>query len=208
MELEIKHTGRFVFLLMLLFAVVFSCSNPSEKSTMEQEIAVEAIDHSNHSDSTVESSATVSNPLEEDKHKTDFPVKPQYETKPTASKPTKPSSSSEEIDFSKLKGSGPFDESNVDWSVGSGHASSESTRTRLNNVNLEHLYIQETGKIRLRLEVDASGNVLRGTHVINKTNIEDTELIQNVIAAVIDQVKYKKTLDGKITFEYFTVYVK
>jgi hypothetical protein len=159
---------------------------------------------------SIDTTTTIPNPPKEDERKNALADKPQYDPKPTYSTSNSSASNSGQLDFSELHGhgSGLFDESHPDWDTGTGQAAPESKRTRLNGVNLEHLDIEETGKIFLRLEVDASGNVIRGNCVMSETSINDTEFILKVIDAAIDQVKYKKTQDGKITYEYFTVYVK
>jgi hypothetical protein len=222
MEWKIKYTGRYHYLhlfnrLSLLFScfLLFASSCSNQKTNDEIETNFSTIDEIltdtlTSNITTIDTITTIPNPQEEIESITNVPDKPQNTTNPTITKPTSASSSSEQINFSELRssGSGIFDASHPDWGTGTGQASPESTRTRLNGVNLEHLDIVETGKIFLRLEVDASGNVLRGNCVMNETTINDTEFILKVIDAAIDQVKYKKTQDGKTTFEYFTIYVK
>jgi hypothetical protein len=201
---------HFLLLLLSLFLVVFSCSQVYEENSTKEDVNAESLEDIINSEIIASSSDTLPNPPVKDERNNTLADKPQNTPKPTSITSNSSTSNSAHPYFSGLGGSGAglSDESNDDWSTGTGHAPLESTRTRLNGVNLEHLDIEETGKIFLRLEVDASGNVLRGNCVMSETTINDTEFILKVIDAVIDQVKYKKMLDGKTTFELYTVYLK
>jgi hypothetical protein len=201
---------RFSPIIMSMLLALFSCSQIPEKNSIEEEISTETTDDIDNSDSTASPSDTIINANKQDKRNNALLDQPQNTPKPTPNASSSSTSNSANLDFSELRGSGSgrFDASHPDWDTGTGSGTTNNSRTRLNNVNLDHISTEESGKIVLRLVVDASGKILSGTHVINKTQIEDHEIIQKVINAVVEQVQYAKTINGETTFELYTIYLK
>ncbi len=197
-------------IIISMLLALFSCSQVPEKNSIEEEISAETTDDIDNSDSTASPSDTIINANKQDKRNNALLDQPQNTPKPTPNASSSSTSNSANLDFSELRGSGSgrFDASHPDWDTGTGSGTPNNSRTRLNNVNLDHISTEDWGKIVLRLEVDATGKVLSGTHVINKTQIEDRELIQKVINAVIEQVRYAKTTNGETTFELYTIYLR
>lgn len=99
------------------------------------------------------------------------------------------------------KGSGM---ENSDSRFGSGGGPGTGGRTRLNNVSIDHIDCEQDATIYFKLTIDANGDVLSAS-VPPKTTTTDQKLINQVKAAVIQQVKFSKSPGAAPTHIYYTV---
>jgi len=99
------------------------------------------------------------------------------------------------------KGSGM---ENSDIRFGSGGGSGTGGRTRLNNVSIDHIECEQDATIYFKLTIDANGDVISAI-VTSKTTTTDQKLINQVKAAVIQQVKFSKSPGSEPTLMFYTV---
>ena len=93
-------------------------------------------------------------------------------------------------------------------SNGSGSGSGPGTggRTRLNNVSIDHIECEQDETIYLKLTIDENGDVLSAIYT-DKTTTTDQKLINQVKAAVIQQVKFSKSPGAKPIILNYTVII-
>jgi len=87
---------------------------------------------------------------------------------------------------------------------GTGPGPGTSGRTRLNNVSINHLENEQDATIYFKLTIDEHGAVTSAL-VLSKTTTTDQQLINQVKAAVIQQVNYSKSPGAEPTYMYYTV---
>ncbi len=87
---------------------------------------------------------------------------------------------------------------------GSGSGPGMGGRTRLNNVSIDHIECEQDATIYLKLTIDENGDVLSAS-VTSKTTTTDEQLINQVKAAVIQQVKFSKSPGTAPTIMFYTV---
>lgn len=87
---------------------------------------------------------------------------------------------------------------------GSGSGPGMGGRTRLNNVSIDHIECEQDATIYLKLTIDANGDVLSAIYT-DKTTTTDQKLINQVKAAVIQQVKFSKSPGAKPIILNYTV---
>lgn len=90
----------------------------------------------------------------------------------------------------------------------SGTSGSTSKRKRLNEVHLINVNVTETATIKLRLTIDADGNVTGVQNVKNGTTTNNESLIYQVADAVRKQVKYSKSPGAAPEKVDYTIVVK
>ena len=111
-----------------------------------------------------------------------------------------------EIDNPEMNpfGSGGSGRGNYGSGTGNGTGPATTGRTRLNNVSIEHLENEQDATIYFKLTIDANGNVLSAS-VMSKTTTTDQQLINQVKAAVIEQVKFSKSPGSAPISIFYTV---
>jgi len=77
-------------------------------------------------------------------------------------------------------------------------------RTRLNNLNTDHIKSSENASIYLILTINAEGKVVSAKSISSKTTTTDTRLINQFISAVKDQIKYNKDPGAGLVSVYFS----
>lgn len=89
---------------------------------------------------------------------------------------------------------------------GSGSGPGMGGRTRLNNVSFDHIECEQDATIYLKLTIDENGDVLSAIYTDNTTTT-DQKLINQVKAAVIQQVKFSKSPGAKPIILNYTVII-
>jgi hypothetical protein len=87
---------------------------------------------------------------------------------------------------------------------GTGSGPGAGGRTRLNNVSINHIECEQDATIYFKLTIDENGDVLSAS-VTSKTTTTDQQLINQVKAAVIQQVKFSKSPGAEPTIMFYTV---
>ncbi len=90
--------------------------------------------------------------------------------------------------------------------TGPGNNSGGGARTRLNEVSVSGIQINVTATIHLKLTIDTKGNVVNVENIKSKTTTTDQILINRIINAVKEQVKYSK--GNGFSTQYYTVKVR
>lgn len=111
-----------------------------------------------------------------------------------------------EIDNPEMNpfGSGGSGRGNYGSGTGNGTGPATTGRTRLNNVSIDHLENEQDATIYFKLAIDANGNVLSAS-VMSKTTTTDQQLINQVKAAVIEQVKFSTSPGSAPISIFYTV---
>lgn len=86
-----------------------------------------------------------------------------------------------------------------------GGGGSGAGRTRLNDPNVEHIETSVNITVNLKLTINEDGNVVGATNISSKTTTTDQRIINQVISAVKNQVKYNKNPGSGLTNVYLTV---
>lgn len=105
-------------------------------------------------------------------------------------------------------GSDAGKEAFVSGSGGSGNGPSANNRTRLNDVQLSGLENVSDEVIYLKLTVNAEGSVVSAQNISSKTTTTDQVLINKLILAVKNQVRYNKEPGAPLCSMYYTVHLK
>lgn len=91
-----------------------------------------------------------------------------------------------------------------DGGKGTGGTERGKGRTRLNNLNTDHIQSSENATIYLTLTINADGKVVSAKSISSKTTTTDTRLINQFISAVKDQIKYNKDPGAGLVSVYFS----
>lgn len=81
-------------------------------------------------------------------------------------------------------------------------------RTRLNNVHVTDIQIDEEASIYYKLTVDQHGNVVAFSYIKYKTTTTNTTLINRLGEEIKKQVKYNKSSNTSLEYQYYTIHVK
>ena len=90
--------------------------------------------------------------------------------------------------------------------VSGGHVSAEG-RTRLNNPSVDHIETAVNVTIYLKMTINEAGEVVKATNLASKTTTTDQRIINQVISAVINQVRYSKDPGAGLVSVFLTVKV-
>lgn len=91
--------------------------------------------------------------------------------------------------------------------MGEGNGSGTGERIRLTNINLTDVKSNVDCTIKMRLSVNAEGNVV-AVEVLPGTTTNNQTLIRDITASVKKQIKYNKRPNGTIERLFYTVKVK
>lgn len=81
-------------------------------------------------------------------------------------------------------------------------------RTRLNDASLPSYDTDFDSKIHLKLSINSNGDVFAATCIKSKSTCTDQRIINQVIAEVIRQVKYKKDPGSGTVYAFYTVQIE
>jgi len=101
-------------------------------------------------------------------------------------------------------GTSPFGNDTGSGGDGPGGSGGGEGRTRLNNPSFDHLATDVDITINLKVTVNAEGIVVSAIST-SKTTTTDQRIINQVIAAVKNQVKYSKSPGAGLVTQYITV---
>jgi hypothetical protein len=93
------------------------------------------------------------------------------------------------------------------YGTGGGGNGSGSGRTRLNNPSVDHIATDIDVTINLKLTINSNGDVIAANNIASKTTTTDQRIINQVISAVKNQVKYSKDNDAGLVSVFLTVRV-
>jgi hypothetical protein len=82
-----------------------------------------------------------------------------------------------------------------------------SGRKRLNNPSVDHIDTDIDVTINLKLTINSNGEVIAANNLASKTTTTDQRIINQVISAVKNQVKYSKDPDSGLVTVFLTVRV-
>ncbi len=82
-----------------------------------------------------------------------------------------------------------------------------SGRKRLNNPSVDHIVTDVDVTINLKLTINSSGEVIAANNLASKTTTTDQRIINQVISAVKNQVRYSKDPDTGLVSVFLTVRV-
>lgn len=102
---------------------------------------------------------------------------------------------------------GGFGSDEGDKGTGRGGSGDGSGRIRLNDPKVDHIQTDVDLIIHLKLTINANGEVIAATNIASKTTTTDQRIINQVISAVKNQVKYNKNADAGLVSAYLTVKV-
>ena len=109
------------------------------------------------------------------------------------------------------KGGGSGSGFGSDSGTGNGQGGSGSGdgtgRKRLNNPSVDHIETDVDVTINLKLTVNANGEVISANNLASKTTTTDQRIINQVISAVKNQVRYNKDPDAGLVSVFLTVRV-
>lgn len=88
---------------------------------------------------------------------------------------------------------------------GSGGTGSGSTRIRTTDPDVNNIRADANHIIRLKVRINADGNVTSASVITSKTTTTDQSLISKVIARTVSQAKYKKKPGAAIEEAYITI---
>lgn len=91
--------------------------------------------------------------------------------------------------------------------MGEGAGAGTGQRVRVTNLDLTNIKSNVDCTIRMRLSVNAEGNVI-GVEVLPGTTTNDKNLINSVTAAVKKQIKYNKRSNAAVERQFYSVNVK
>jgi len=105
-------------------------------------------------------------------------------------------------------GNGPFGGPG-DGEIGDGPsgAGDGKARTRLNDASLPSYDTDFDAKIHLKLSINSNGDVFAATCIKSKSTCTDQRIINQVIAEVMRQVKYKKDSGSATVYAFYTVQI-
>ena len=81
-------------------------------------------------------------------------------------------------------------------------------RRRLSDVDLSGIKSDANCTITLQIAIDGAGNVSKASVIKSKTTTTDQSLINEVISAVKNQVKYTRNTGANLKYEVYTVNIK
>jgi len=90
---------------------------------------------------------------------------------------------------------------------GSGGNGSGEGRTRLNNPSVDHIETDINVSIYLKMTINEAGEVVSANNLASKTTTTDQRIINQVISAVKNQVKYSKDPGAGLVSVFLTVKV-
>lgn len=103
-------------------------------------------------------------------------------------------------------GHGPFGGNGNGDGDGEGNGIGDGkTRVRLNNVDLPQYDVDFDSQIRMKLTVNANGDVIAATPIKSGTTCTDQRIINQVVTEVKRQVRYKKEPGAGLVYTYYTV---
>jgi hypothetical protein len=91
--------------------------------------------------------------------------------------------------------------------TGHGGKGDGSGRIRLNDPKVDHIETDIDLVINLKLTISSNGEVIAATNIASKTTTTDQRIINQVISAVKNQVRYNKDSDAGLVSAYLTVKV-
>ena len=106
-----------------------------------------------------------------------------------------------------VQGNNPFGSGDGEFGNGSSGFGDGKARTRLNDAILPSYDTDFDSKIHLKLSVNANGDVFAATCIKSKSTCTDQSIINQVIAEVIRQVKFKKDLGSGTVYAFYTVQI-
>jgi len=106
-------------------------------------------------------------------------------------------------------GNGPFGGPG-DGEMGDGPsgAGDGRARTRLNDASLPSYDTDFDSRIHLKLTINSNGDVVNASIIQSKTTCTDQRIINQVIAEVKRQVKYKKDPGAGLVYAFYTVQIE
>jgi hypothetical protein len=105
-------------------------------------------------------------------------------------------------------GNGPFGgPGDGDFGNGPSGSGDGKGRTRLNDASLPKYDTDYDAKIHLKLSINSNGDVIAASYIKSKSNCNDQRIINQVIAEVVRQVKYKKDPGSGIVYAFYTVQI-
>lgn len=135
------------------------------------------------------------------------------ETKETNKEPkesnTAPFENSTEVNPSLNSGDGlSGNESASEIVVETDDMEDSPIRRRLNDVDLSGIKSDADYTITLQIAIDGAGNVSKASVIKSKTTTTDQSLINEVISAVKNQVKYTRNTGAALKYEVYTAQIK
>jgi hypothetical protein len=110
-----------------------------------------------------------------------------------------------------VKGNNTFGSGGSENGNGAGNGPSGfgdgKARTRLNDANLPSYDTDFDSRITLKLSINANGDVFAATCIKSKSTCTDQHIINQVIAEVMRQVKYKKDPGSGTVYAFYTVQI-
>jgi len=125
-----------------------------------------------------------------------------------------PNNSDNPFGTNNISSSSPFGDGGTGSGSSYGNGSGEGvggsgpapiTRIRLNDVQLNDLNYNENVSVYLKLVIDAEGKVVSASNVSGKSTTTDQVLINKILYAAKNQVKYNKDPGASLTSVYYTV---
>ena len=105
-------------------------------------------------------------------------------------------------------GNGPFGgPGDGEFGDGPSGAGDGKARTRLNDATLPSYDTDFDSKIHLKLSINSNGDVFAATCIKSKSTCTDQRIINQVIAEVMKQVKYKKDPGSGTVYAFYTVQI-
>ena len=89
--------------------------------------------------------------------------------------------------------------------AGPGGVGNGDGRTRLNDPRVDDIVSDDNHRINLRLTINAEGNVVDVRNIASQTTTTDQRILNQVIAAVKNQVKNNKKAGATLEIVYLTV---
>ncbi|MFN5911875.1 MAG: hypothetical protein ACK45H_11105 [Bacteroidota bacterium] len=103
-------------------------------------------------------------------------------------------------------GKGPFGEDvGNDGDGPPGPGSGDAGRVRLNDPETNHIVPDKNAEVHLKVTINSSGTVVSAVNIPSKTTTTDGRIINQVIAAVKNDVRYSKAPGTPNSVQYITV---
>lgn len=168
--------------------------NSSDNAVTVQDEVIPAPENQNTSQDTVEEKPTLNT----------APASLPNSDKPTSN--ARPEESLFGDPFSTFSGSGTGG-----TAKGNGMGASnvpKITRTQLSDIDRSPFKVKQSAIIRLQLTIDASGSVMAASVDEDRTHTSDEELLNKVINAVKQQVKYNRVPDAPLMKVEYKVFIE